>query len=206
MKAFNIQTEEIIEVYRAEELIKGVVFPITDEQEDGIIESLKNNGVVYIDNGEIHYSGQKEKDHYWDDDEKRWVFDQELKDARIRDEQVVMWEKIKERRSEAQQSGVFIKSIDKWVHTDAEAQRNYLFLKLVIENPEFDPPYWKSMDGTYFKMTLPVYQEIVLKAYNKAISDFSTADTHRKEMLKLEEPTSYDYNRWWSASYAESKM
>lgn len=203
MKAFNIQTKKIIEVLKAEELIKGVIFPITDQQELGILETLNNSGFIYIEDNEVCYSGKYLKDHYWNEETKQWVFSQDLKEKRVKQEQHDIWEKIKERRLQAQSSGVLVKSIDKWVHTDPEAQRNYLFLKLVIDSPQFEPPYWKAMDGSYFKMTPQVYQEIVFRAYKKAQQDFATGDLHHKEMLKLDEPTLYDFDRWWSEPYVE---
>lgn len=203
MKAFNIQNNSIIEVFRAEEL-SDTVFPITDEQEENIHKTLSNGGSVYVKDGELRYSGPAIQDHYWNNTLEQWIFSQELKDKRISEERKTIWEKIKERRSLAQSSGVLIKSINKWVHTDAEAQRNYLFLKLVIDNPQFDPPYWKAMDGSYFKMTPEIFQEIVLRAYKKAQQDFATGDLHYNEMMKLEEPATYNYDRWWSEGYKES--
>lgn len=203
MKAFNIKTNQFLEIFKAEEIIPNEVIPITDEQEIGIKDSLNNGGLVYFDEstGQLSYSGSLIKDHKWNPVSKQWEFSQDMKDARIERERNEMWEKIKEKRSESQQSGVYVKSVQNWVHTDAEAQRNYLFLKLVIDNPQFKAPYWKAMDGSYFMMTPVVYQDIIIQMYQKAQADFANGDKHYLEMMKSEEPSEYDFSTGWSESF-----
>lgn len=200
MLAFNSRLNKVVDIDRVEDLSSSIIL-ITELQKRDILDSLNNGGFATIKDGELFTSGPKPKDHEYDYAINKWVFNQSLKDARLLSERSEAWDKIKEARSKSQKSGVYVGSLKKWFHTDEEAQRNYLFLKVVIDYAEFKPPYWKTMDGSFVLMTPDLYKNIVLQMFWKAQHDFKNAEYLNKQVNLSENPLEVNFNEGWSESY-----
>lgn len=202
MKALNLLTKEIVDVEYVDQLNENVI-ALTEAQCAEVHYAKEHFGRIYSDNGVIKTNTDNPKDHYWSDETNQWVFSQELKDERIERERWEMWQRIKTRMQQAQWGGVYIEEVDKWFHTDLDAQRNYFTQKMVIDYPEVPPTMWKTMDQTYVLMTPELFRKVVIAVYNKGISEFKNSEYHVQMMMMAEEPADYDFSSGWSLSYAE---
>lgn len=75
--------------------------------------------------------------HTWQDG--NWVLDVEK--SILQDE---IWEAIKQKRHTTTRGGVYVKSVEKWFHTDDSSRTQYLALQILPELPS--DLMWKTMD------------------------------------------------------------
>ena len=113
--------------------------------------------------------------------------------------QAQVWEAIKQKRHTITRGGVFIGSVGKWFHTDDSSRTQYLTLQIMPSLP--DNLMWKTMDNTFIKMTKALLAEIAMTILTEEQVNFTNAENHRVEMLKADDPLSYDYSTGWSKTY-----
>lgn len=109
-----------------------------------------------------------------------------------------MWERIKEKRHNNTRGGVYVKSVDKWFHTDDPSRTQYLALQLLPQLPEV---MWKTMDNSFIKLDKDLLIEIAMAILKDEQNDFANAERHRIAMLQADETLSYDYSSGWSATF-----
>ena len=113
--------------------------------------------------------------------------------------QAQVWEAIKQKRHAVTRGGVFIGSVRKWFHTDDSSRTQYLTLQIM---PSLPPGLmWKTMDNTFIKVTKALLDEIAMTILTEEQVNFTNAENHRVEMLKADDPLSYDYSTGWSKTY-----
>ena len=113
--------------------------------------------------------------------------------------QAQAWEAIKQKRHDNTRGGVFIKSVGKWFHNDDPSRTQYLALQVL---PSLPPGLmWKTMDNTFVKMTKALLAEIAMTMLLEEQVNFANAENHRVEMLKADDPLSYDYSTGWGKTY-----
>ena len=113
--------------------------------------------------------------------------------------QAQVWEAIKAKRHAVTRGGVFIGSVGKWFHTDDSSRTQYLTLQIM---PSLPPGLmWKTMDNTFIKVTKALLDEIAMTILTEEQVNFTNAENHRVEMLKADDPLSYDYSTGWSKTY-----
>ena len=136
--------------------------------------------------------------HTWDG--KAWVLDAETAAALKQAQQEEMWTRIKQKRHGNLRSGVYVKSIGKWLHSDDESRAQYTFMRTMPQLPE--KMAWKTMDNTFVPMTKALLDELSLQLLADEQADFANAERHRAAMLKADNPLDYDYSGGWTANYA----
>ena len=109
-----------------------------------------------------------------------------------------MWERIKDKRAQSCHAGIYIKSLKKWLHSDADSRQQYTFLRTLDKLPE--NLMWKTVDNSFVPMTRALLDELSLKLIADEQHDFQNAERHKVAMLKAENPLECDYSSGWSAA------
>lgn len=201
MRVFDTEYKDFFNVNEKEDM-RVTMYLVTKEEERQIRETIEGGGEFWVENNEIKVSGPKMVEYMkFNLDTKLWTEDADLKAKyleRIREE---VWEKIKQRRSESIETGVYHARLQKWFHTDSEAQRNYALMGHAINSPLYQPKRWKTMDGTFIEMTREVFQDVLALALKKADDDYRNAEIHKAKVMASTDPLAYDYSTGWSPAY-----
>lgn len=201
MRVFDTEYKDFFNVNEKEDM-RVTMYLVTKEEERQIRETIEGGGEFWVENGEIKVSGPKMVEYMkFNLDTKLWTEDPDFKAKyleRVRNE---VWEKIKAKRSESMESGVYHPRLQKWFHTDVEAQRNYALLGHAINSPLYQPKRWKTMDGTFIEMTREVFQDVLALALKKADDDYRNAEIHKAKVMASTDPLAYDYSTGWSPAY-----
>ncbi len=134
--------------------------------------------------------------HVWRWIENKWVAD-EPEPIPIEQLQNEAWESIKATRLNKTTSGVYIPSIDKYVHTDANTVAMYAQISSSILLGTFEEMNWKAMDNTFFAMTESVFKEIQTEMMRQTQRYHAKAEYHKLMMLAANDPFSYNYHDDW---------
>ena len=134
--------------------------------------------------------------HQWNG--KAWALSKEAAAAVKAEQQAEMWERIKAKRAQSCHAGIYIKSLKKWLHSDADSRQQYTFLRTLDKLPE--NLMWKTLDNSFVPMTRELLDELTLKLISDEQHDFQNAERHKAAMLKVENPLEYDYSSGWSAA------
>ena len=134
--------------------------------------------------------------HEWNG--KAWALDKAAAAAVKAEQQAEMWERIKAKRAQSCHAGIYIKSLKKWMHSDADSRQQYTFLRTLDKLPE--NLMWKTVDNSFVPMTRELLDELTLKLISDEQHDFQNAERHKAAMLKAENPLDYDYSDGWSAA------
>lgn len=201
MRVFDTEYKDFFNVNEKEDM-RVTMYLVTKEEERQIRETIEGGGEFWVENGEVKVSGPKMVEYMkFNLDTKLWTEDPDLKTKyleRIREE---VWEKIKQRRSESIETGVYHARLQKWFHTDSEAQRNYALMGHAISSTLYQPKRWKTMDGTFIEMTREVFQDVLALALKKADDDYRNAEIHKAKVMASTDPLAYDYSTGWSPAY-----
>lgn len=201
MRVFDTEYKDFFNVNEKEDM-RVTMYLVTKEEERQIRETIEGGGEFWVENGEVKVSGPKMVEYMkFNLDTKLWTEDPDLKAKyleRVREE---VWEKIKQRRSESIETGVYHTRLQKWFHTDSEAQRNYALMGHAINSPLYQPKRWKTMDGTFIEMTREVFQDVLALALKKADDDYRNAEIHKAKVMASADPLAYDYSTGWSPAY-----
>ena len=134
--------------------------------------------------------------HQWNG--KTWTLSKEAAAAVKAEQQAEMWERIKAKRAQSCHAGIYIKSLEKWLHSDADSRQQYTFLRTLDKLPE--NLMWKTVDNSFVPMTRALLDELSLKLIADEQHDFQNAERHKAAMLKAENTLEYDYSSGWSAA------
>ena len=201
MRVFDTEYKDFFNVNEKEDM-RVTMYLVTKEEEKQIRDTISGGGEFWVENNEVKVSGPKMVEYMkFNLDTKLWTEDPDLKAKyleRIREE---VWEKIKQRRSESIETGVYHARLQKWFHTDSEAQRNYALMGHAINSPLYQPKRWKTMDGTFIEMTREVFQDVLALALKKADDDYRNAEIHKAKVMASTDPLAYDYSTGWSPAY-----
>lgn len=115
------------------------------------------------------------------------------------EQQQQIWEQIKTLRHQKCRQGCYVKSADKWFHSDDASRQQYIFMRTLPDIPE--KTMWKTMDGSFVAMTKSLLDELSITLFAEEQHNFITAEQHRAKMLQVENPLDYDYSQGWSKVY-----
>lgn len=146
-----------------------------------------------INNPDIPYGDEYE----WDEEQNRWVISPELDAYKLVENQVTVWELIKERRLQAVTSGVYVESVDKWFHTDEVSVTSYSTIAGMIALNNYEPVQWKVMDNSWLLLTESLFKELQTAMSVKTNTNYTVAEMHKAAMLKATNPLEYDYSERW---------
>ena len=132
-------------------------------------------------------------------DGEQWYIDPECAARLKAEQQAEVWERIKAKRTDNLRHGVYVKSVDKWFHTDDNSRTQYIALAVMPRLPE--KLAWKTMDNSFINMTKVLLEELMAQMLVDEQADFANAEKHRAAMLKAEKPLEYDYSGGWTANF-----
>ena len=132
-------------------------------------------------------------------DGEQWHIDPECAARLKAEQQDEMWERIKAKRADNLRHGVYVKSVDKWFHTDDNSRTQYIALAVMPRLPE--KLAWKTMDNSFVNMTKVLLEELMAKMLVDEQADFANAEKHRAAMLQADKPLEYDYSGGWTANF-----
>ncbi|WP_116743862.1 DUF4376 domain-containing protein [Actinobacillus suis] len=102
--------------------------------------------------------------------------------------------------------GVYVSEIDKWIDSDATAERNLLSVKATFDLIDNLPPIaWTCADNSQIlldKQTLLVIWQALLTAKT---SNHANALKHKEALAQSTNPLEYDYSDGWTDNYQEAK-
>ena len=96
---------------------------------------------------------------------------------------------------------MYVKSVDKWFHTDDNSRTQYLALAVMPKLPE--KLAWKTMDNSFVNMTKVLLEELMTQMLVDEQADFANAERHKAAMEKADKPLEYDYSDGWTANFDE---
>lgn len=203
MKVIDISANLISEVNRKEDMTPEM-YIISDQEADQITTSLFNDGKVWVDDSQrVRWSGPRPTpDHDWNGERKEWVVNSERHNKTLEQQRTEAWELIKLHRTSIEEGGVYVATADKWFHTDPEAQRKYCMIGLASLSKIYQPVDWKTMDGSYVKMTPQLFQDLLASLLIISPQIHKIAEQHRIALWKSETPLEYDFTTGWPATYA----
>ncbi|WP_228777402.1 DUF4376 domain-containing protein [Lonepinella koalarum] len=173
---------------------------VEDHRGKTVYSTLDRSSLEIKELGDIpeNYTAVRPENDYCEWNGTQWMVSVE-KQAEIKaNQQTQMWEKIKQKRYDNGRNGVYVKSVDKWFHTDDVSRQQYTFLRTLESFPDTD---WKVMDNSFIKLNKALLDELSLAIFNHEQADFRNAEMHRIKMLQAENPLDYDYATGWSATY-----
>lgn len=197
MKVYFLKSDlsqyQIFPEPESDELENFIAFEVEDENDLDIKE------LIFFNDEYILVPRRDCDSCVWDG--QKWVVPEEKKAEILAALQDEVWERIKEKRYKNSFGGVYIERIGKWFQTGEEEKTKYLGLDKVIDSlKEID---WKCYDNSFVKMDRTLLNEIFLQMVITENADHINAEKHRAEMMKSEDPLSYDYSQGWSANYEE---
>ena len=134
--------------------------------------------------------------HIWRWIEDKWVAD-EPEPVSIEQHQDEAWEFIKRKRLEQTTSGVLVKSVDKFFHTDPTSAIQYSTVAGMIALDNYEPIMWKVMDNTWVSLTSGLFRELQVSMRANTQQTYMIAEQHKTAMLESENPLEYDYQSGW---------
>ena len=207
MKVIDTSTNLISEVNRKEDMTP-TMYIISDSEAEHINVSLFNEGKIWVDtNNQVHWSGPRPSaDHDWNDEKKEWIVNKERYDHTLEQQRQIIWESIKQYRALIEEGGVYVSTADRWFHTDPEAQRKYCMVGLASLSKIYQPIDWKTMDGSYVKMTPQLFQDLLASLLIISPQIHKVAEQHRVALWKSETPLEYDFTTGWPGTYSDKSV
>lgn len=147
-----------------------------------------------INNPDIPYSDIT----VWDPVAGVWVIDPELDAYAMVAERAQAWEAIKAERLAQISAGVYIPSIDKWLHTDELSAIQYAQIGYTISAGLFTPLVWKTLNGDFVQMTEALYNELQVLMIKNTQTNYARAEYHKIMMEASADPLAYDYSTGWT--------
>lgn len=197
MKCFLWNEQIFFEVNKKEEITDNV-YLVSEYEHDMIKETLDYAGHLWIEDGEIKWSGKRPDEVcIWDNVSHSWIIDDSLFKARLEAQREHAWEKIKSKRLQMITSGVLVKSVNKMFHTDETTVMQYSSIAGMIALNNYEPVQWKTMDNTWVLLTEALFKELQTSMSAKTNANYAVAEHHKAAMLLSENPLEYDYTTNW---------
>ena len=132
-----------------------------------------------------------------DSELNQWIESPELQAYTHLEEQEQAWEGMKQLRYRKMTGGVYVPSLNKWVHTDEAAATQYAFIGLRIMQGTYTPIVWKAMDNTFIQLSEEVFIELQERMMEQTQTIHAKAEYHKLMMEASENPLEYDYTTNW---------
>lgn len=100
--------------------------------------------------------------------------------------------------------GVYVPAIDKWIDSDARAERNLLSTKASFDlfGDELDIT-WTCADNTTIKLTKEIMLHIWQALLNNKQTNHANAFLHKNAVDQSETPLEYDFSGGWTQTYED---
>lgn len=175
----------------------------SQDEINAISAAITSEGAIWLDEtGQLKTSPPRPSlSHEWDNKSQIWHINPELAAQLKAEQQSQMWARIKQKRHDNLRSGVYVKSVGKWLHNDDDSRAQYTFMRTMATLPE--NMLWKTMDNRFIPMTRELLDELSMQLLLDEQADFANAERHRAAMLQADNPLDYDYSSGWTATFQD---
>lgn len=161
--------------------------------------------LMWLENGELSDEftaiPPPTSEHEWQDGQ--WVLSID-KAEMIKQEQIIqVRDAINTLRDKKINGGVYVPAIDKWIDTDATAERNILSVKATFDLFGDQEIPWTFADNSVAminKEKLLVIWQVLMEAKT---NNHANALKHKAMVEQVENPLEYDYSGGWTQTYEE---
>lgn len=161
--------------------------------------------LMWLENGELSDEftaiPPPTSEHEWQDGQ--WVLSID-KAEMIKQEQIIqVRDVINTLRDKKINGGVYVPAIDKWIDTDATAERNILSVKATFDLFGDQEIPWTFADNSVAminKEKLLVIWQVLMEAKT---NNHANALKHKAMVEQVENPLEYDYSSGWTQTYEE---
>ncbi|SUT91527.1 DUF4376 domain-containing protein [Actinobacillus lignieresii] len=121
-------------------------------------------------------------------------------DVDLAEKQEIMRKRINKKRDEMNAKGVFVKSLNRWFDSDADAQRRLNGFISVMREKNIDLSVtWTDADNNNVdNFGKTECADVMLAIFELESTNHAVAFRHKDAMLKLDNPYAYDYSDGWS--------
>lgn len=167
------------------------------ETEQNFINPLLVDGKI-VERGE-----QPSSYHTWDG--VKWAISAEQQAVKKAEDIAKVREQINALRDRKINGGVYVKEVDKWLDTDATAERNLLAVKATFDlfGEAAGEIAWTCADNsilTINKDTLLVIWQAMMAAKT---GNHANAMRHKAALELADDPLAYDYSDGWTQCYQD---
>lgn len=143
--------------------------------------------------------------HHWNHESQTWEINTQNQSALLSEQRQIMRDKINALRDIKIAGGVYIPSINKWIDTDAVAERNILSLKATFDllGEQVKEIPWTFADNSVAmidKDNLLIIWTVLMQAKT---GNHANALKHKAAIEQSENPLEYDYSAGWTQTYVE---
>lgn len=132
-----------------------------------------------------------------------WVISEEKRLALLESQRQQVRDAINALRDNKINGGVYVPAIDKWIDTDATAERNILSVKATFDLFGDQEIPWTFADNSVAminKEKLLVIWQVLMEAKT---GNHANALKHKAMVEQVENPLEYDYSSGWTQTYEE---
>ena len=170
-----------------------------------IIGQSKGKQIVEDKNGTPMLADLKPSQyHTWDG--TKWAISDEQQAVKNAEDIAKVRNAINALRDRKINGGVYVPEIDKWIDTDATAERNILSVKATFDlfGDALDI-VWTCADNTTIKLDKATMPHIWQALMTNKQQNHANALAHKAAVEKSENPLEYNYSNGWTRTYEEYK-
>lgn len=133
-----------------------------------------------------------------------WVLSPDKQAELLAAQRAQMREAINALRDAKINGGVYVPEIDKWIDSDARAERNLLSTKASFDllGDELDIT-WTCADNTTIKLDKATMLQVWVALMANKQQNHANALAHKHAIDQSENPLEYDYSAGWTTTYAD---
>lgn len=201
MRVYLLDMNMLSTINRKEEITDQTVL-VTDAEAEQIKEALKHDCKFKLVDGNLVSSEPRPSEYHDFDTEKwQWVLNKERFDVYLTEKRKELWEAVKTKREKVLTSGVFVKSLNKWFHTDSVSQLSYTRAKEYFDIKHDGEIQWKTMDNSFVTLDKDKLNDVVIKIFENSQKIYKIAEQHRHRIENSVDLDNYDINSDWTETY-----
>ncbi|MBH0065134.1 DUF4376 domain-containing protein [Psychrobacter sp. SZ93C1] len=167
-------------------------------ESDGSQDEFITDQMVLMTDNEVLFHQNNDGTLTYDAETDSIIVDDALVAAKKEREQLQVWENIKSLRQDKMTGGVYVLSVDKYLHTDETSSIQYAQIGTAISLGMFQPMNWKTMEGDFIELTEAIFRELQIEMIVNTQSVYARAEYHKYMMMQSDNPLDYDYSTGWA--------
>ncbi|MFZ7216127.1 DUF4376 domain-containing protein [[Pasteurella] aerogenes] len=175
---------------------------VTENDFKYLIDGRNKGKEIVVTNGYLTLTSVRPTSaHEWNGQE--WVLTDDKRLALLESQRQQAREAINALRDKKINGGVYVPAIDKWIDTDATAERNILSVKATLDLFGDQEIPWTFADNSVAminKEKLLVIWQVLMEAKT---GNHANALKHKAMVEQVENPLEYDYSSGWTQTYEE---
>ena len=192
----------VLSVINKKEEITDQTYLVTDAEAEAIETALSKGCRIKGENGNLIISApQPSEYHDFDEQEWQWVLNKERHDKYLVEKRSELWEAVKAKREEILVSGVYVKSLGKWFHTDSVTQLAYTRAKEYFDIKPDSEIQWKTMDNTFVTLNKEKLGDVVVAIFEKSQEVYKAAEIHKHKIQTSVDLENYSADAGWVETY-----